>query len=225
MTTLGVIGSGYIGATVARLAIAAGYQVVLSNSRGPQTLRDLVADLGSQARAATAQEAAAAGDIVVVAIPVKAVPALPGELLAGKVVIDTGNYYPARDGQIPELDAKELTVSEYTQRSIPQALVVKGFNNIFFKHLASLARPAGAADRSYLPIAGDSAAATTAVEGFLDKIGYGVVAYGSLADSWRQEAGTPVYGTPYGTFEDEKGHAAGESVIRAGLAAATRTYG
>jgi len=222
MTTLGVIGSGNIGATVARLAIAAGYQVVLSNSRGPQTLRDLVADLGAQARAATAREAAAAGDIVIVAIPVKAVPTLPGEPLAGKVVIDTGNYYPARDGQIPELDDKELTVSEYTQRSIPQALVVKGFNNIFFKHLASLPRPAGTADRSYLPIAGDSAAAKATVEGFLDEIGYGAVAYGSLADSWRQEAGTPVYGTPYGPFEDEKGHPAGEPVIREGLAAAAR---
>jgi predicted dinucleotide-binding enzyme len=223
MTTLGVIGSGYIGATVARLAIAAGYQVVLSNSRGPQTLRDLVADLGSRARAGTAQEAAAAGDIVVVAIPVKAVPALPGEALAGKVVIDTGNYYPARDGQIAELDTKQLTVSDYTQRSIPDALVVKGFNNIFFKHLASLPRPAGAADRSYLPIAGDSAAAKAAVQGFLDEIGYGAVAYGALSDSWRQEAGTPVYGAPYGPFEDEKGHPAGEPVIRAALAAATRS--
>jgi predicted dinucleotide-binding enzyme len=222
MTTIGFIGSGNIGGTVARLAVAAGYQVVLSNSRGPQTLASLVAELGPLARAATPAQAAAAGDLVVVSIPVKADGSVPAAPLAGKPVMDTGNYYPERDGHIPELDSGELTSSAYLQRLLPGALVVKAFNNIYSKHLENLARPAGAADRSYLPIAGDSASAKAAVTGFLDSIGYGAVDAGTLADSWRQEPGHPVYGPPYGPFEDEKGTPAGEDVIRAALAGATR---
>jgi predicted dinucleotide-binding enzyme len=222
MTTIGLIGSGSIGGTVARLAVAAGHPVVLSNSRGPRTLTDLVAELGPLASAATAEQAAAAGDIVVVTIPVKATSTLPSAALAGKTVIDTGNYYPARDGQIPELDSNELTESEYTQRFIPGAHVVKVFNNIFFKHLLNLARPAGAPDRSYLPIAGDSGPAKAAVAGFLNEIGYGAVDVGRLSDGWRQQPGTPVYGAPYGSFDNEKGQPASEDVIRAAIAAATR---
>jgi 8-hydroxy-5-deazaflavin:NADPH oxidoreductase len=222
MTTVGLIGSGNIGSTVAKLAVAAGHDVVLSNSRGPETLRDLVAELGPRARAATSAEAGAAGDLVVVTIPIKAYPDVAGSALAGTTVIDTGNYYPARDGQIPELDSKSLTDSELLLRYLPGANVVKGFNNIFFRHLLSLARPGGAADRSYLPIAGDDAAAKAAVTAFLDSIGYGAVDGGTLADGWRQQPGTPVYATPYGPFEDEKGTPAGEDVIRAALAAATR---
>ena len=222
MTTVGFIGSGNIGGTVARLAVAAGHQVVLSNSRGPQTLAGLVADLGSRARAATPAEAAAAGDIVVVSIPVKADGSVPAAPLAGKPVMDTGNYYPERDGHVAELDSGELTSSGYLQRFLAGAHVVKCFNNIYSKHLENLARPAGAADRSYLPIAGDSAGAKAAVTAFLDSIGYGAVDAGQLADSWRQEPGSPVYGPPYGPFENEKGTPAGEDVIRAALAAAPR---
>jgi predicted dinucleotide-binding enzyme len=215
---------------VARLAVGAGHQVVLSNSRGPQTLRDLVSSLGPNARAATGEEAAAAGDIVLVSVPVKAYPALPAAALAGKVVMDTGNYYPARDGQVPEMDEGSLTSSEYLRRHIPEARVVKAFNNIFFKHLASLPRAAGAPDRSYLPIAGDNdddnnngvASAKALVSAFLDSIGYGAIDAGPLSQSWRQEPGTPVYGTPYGSFDDEKGTPAGADVIRAALAAAAR---
>jgi predicted dinucleotide-binding enzyme len=222
MTTIGFIGSGNIGGTVARLAVAAGHQVVMSNSRGPQTLAGLVADLGPLARAATAEDAAQAGDIVVVSVPVKADTSIPAAALAGKTVIDTGNYYAERDGRIPELESRELTDSEYCARCLPDAQLVKGFNNIYSLHLLNLARPAGAADRSYLPIAGDSAAAKTAVSEFLDSIGYGTVDVGSLAEGWRQQPGTPVYGPPYGSFEDEKGTPAGEDVIRAALTAATR---
>lgn len=222
MTTVGLIGSGSIGSTVARLALANGHSVVLSNSRGPHTLGDLVAELGPRASAATSGEAAAAGDLVVVTVPLKAYPGVPGAALAGKTVIDTGNYYPDRDGQVPELDAKTLTDSELLLRYVPGAVLVKGFNNIFFKHLGALARPAGAADRSYLPIAGDSATAKATVREFLDSIGYGTVDTGVLADGWRQQPGTPVYGTPYGPFENELGIPAGEDTIRAALAAATR---
>lgn len=222
MTTVGLIGSGHIGSTVAKLAIAAGHNVVLSNSRGPETLRDLVAELGPDARAATSDEAAAAGDIVLISIPVKAYLDMPAEQLAGKVVMDTGNYYPQRDGQIQELDSDSLTSSEYLARQLPRIEVAKVFNNIFFKHLQSLARPAGAPDRSYLPIAGDSAAAKAEVIKFLDSIGYGVIDVGPLAEGWRQQPGTPVYGAPYGSFDDEKGTPAGADVIRTAITAAVR---
>jgi 8-hydroxy-5-deazaflavin:NADPH oxidoreductase len=119
MTTAGFIGSGQIGSAIARLAVAAGHEVVLSNSRGPETLADLAADLGPRASAATSGEAAAAGDIVVVTVPVNAFPDLPAAPLTGKTVIDTCNYGPERDGHIPDLDSKALTSSEVLLRYIP----------------------------------------------------------------------------------------------------------
>jgi 8-hydroxy-5-deazaflavin:NADPH oxidoreductase len=222
MTTLGLIGSGHIGSTVARLAVDAGFDVVLSNSRGPETLADLVAELGPHARAASGAEAAAAGDLVLVSVPLLAYPSLPAAALAGKTVLDTGNYYPQRDGQIAALDARSLTDSEYLAQHGPGARVVKVFNNIFYKHLQNLARPADAADRSYLPVAADDAGAKVSVVAFLDAIGYGAVDGGTLAESWRQQPGTPVYGTPYGEFENEKGTPAAAGVIRDALSAATR---
>jgi 8-hydroxy-5-deazaflavin:NADPH oxidoreductase len=222
MTTVGLIGSGMIGGTVARLSVAAGHHVVLSNSRGPETLKDLVDELGPLAAAGTGEEAAEAGDLVVVAIPVKAYPGVLAGPLAGKPVLDTGNYYPQRDGQIAELDDGSLTSSGLLQRDLPQARVVKVFNNIYFKHLRSLARPSGAADRSALPIAGDDAAAKAAVTAFLDSIGYDAVDVGPVAESWRQEPGTPAYGAPYGSFSDETGTPADAAKIRAALAAAHR---
>src|SRR3954454_10145453 len=155
MTTIGLIGSGHIGSTVARLAVDVGHDVVLSNSRGPETLTDLVRELGPRARAATASEAAAAGDIVVVTVPLKAYRAVPVEPLRGKVVIDTNNYYPQRDGHIAELDDESTTVSDLLQAHLPESRVVKAFNSIFFKQLGTLQRPAGDPSRSVLPIAGD----------------------------------------------------------------------
>ncbi len=170
----------------------------------------------------TAQEAAAGGGIVVVTIPLKAYRAVPAGPLAGKVVMDTCNYYPGRDGTFPELEDGTATSSELLARELPGAHVVKVFNNIFYKHLLGLARPAGAPDRSYLPIAGDDPAAKAAVTAYLDAIGFGAVDAGTLADSWRQQPGAPVYGTPYGPFSDEKGTPASEDAIRAALALATR---
>jgi 8-hydroxy-5-deazaflavin:NADPH oxidoreductase len=222
MTTVGFIGAGMIGGTVASLAVAAGHDVVLSNSRGPETLKDLVAELGPRARAATGEQAAEAGDIVVVTIPLKAYPGVPAKPLAGKVVIDTMNYYPERDGHFAELDAGSATGSGLLQRHLPDSAVVKAFNNIFFRHLQSLARPSGAADRTFLPIAGDDAEAKAKVTAFLDSIGFGAVDAGSLADSWRQEPGTPVYGSPYGQFSDPAGTPAGQARITAALAQARR---
>jgi hypothetical protein len=222
MTTVGFIGSGNLGITIAQLAVKAGHHIVLSNSRGPETLADATAKLGPRASAATSEQAAAAGDVVVVTVPVKSFPNLPTTPLAGKTVIDTCNYGPERDGHIPELDSGSLTSSELLLRHFPDAMLVKAFNNIFYKHLLSLARPAGAADRSYLPIAGNSAPAKAVATEFIGSIGYGVVDAGPLADSWRQATGTPVWGTPYGPYSNEKGQPAGEDAIRAALAAATR---
>jgi hypothetical protein len=222
MTTVGLIGSGHLGGAIARLAVKAGHQVVLSNSRGPETLAAMAAKLGQRAFTATSAEAAAAGDIVVVTVPVNAFPHLPAAALAGKTVIDTCNYRPERDGHILELDDKSLTSSQLLLRSIPDAVLVKAFNNIYFKHLVSLARSKGAADRSYLPIAGDSATAKAVVSEFIDSIGYSVVDAGPLDQSWRQETGTPVWGTPYGPDSNEKGQPGSEDAIRAALAGATR---
>jgi predicted dinucleotide-binding enzyme len=221
MTTVGFIGSGHIGGTVAWLAIAAGYDVVLSNSRGPETLKELVDELGPKARAATAAEAAAAGDLVVVSIPIKGYGDVPAPPLAGKVVMDTGNYYPQRDGNVPELDDDSLTSSELLQRLLPGARVVKVFNNIYYKHLESLARPTGAADRSALPIAGNDAEAKVAVTSFLDAIGYDAVDAGPLGAGGRgYQPGTPAYGAPYGSFEDERGTPAAAASLRGLLATA-----
>ena len=222
MTTIGFIGSGMIGSTVARLSVAAGHRVVLSNSRGPETLQDLVAELGPLATAATAGQAAEAGDLVVVAIPVKAIGDVPAKRLAGKPVLDTGNYYPQRDGRIEVIDTGALTSSSLLQRYLPDAHVVKVFNNIYYKHLESLTRPSGAPDRTALPIDGDDAAAKAAVTAYLDSIGYDAVDGGTLVDSWRQEPHTPVYGAPYGPFSSETGHPADAATIRAALAAAYR---
>lgn len=197
MTTWGLIGSGNIGSTVARLALAAGHEVVLSNSRGPETLAPLVAELGTGARAATVEEAAAAGDVVVVTIPLHAREQVPVEPLIGKVVLDTMNYYPQRDGQVPELDDETTTTSELLQAHLPGSAVVKVFNNIHVDHLGALARPAGAADRSALAVAGDDEAAKTTVAGLLDEIGYDTHDLGPLAEGWRTQRDTPAYGLPY----------------------------
>ncbi|MFE3741468.1 NADPH-dependent F420 reductase [Streptomyces sp. NPDC059134] len=195
--TLGLIGTGMIGSALARLAVAAGLDVVLSNSRGPETLADLVAELGGHARAATPAEAARAGDLVVATIPLYAYARLSPAELDDRIVIDTMNYYPERDDRIAELDGTGLTSSELVQRHLAGARVVKAFNNIDFRRLFTSARPAGAADRSALPIAGDDTEAKARVAGLLDLIGYDAVDIGPLSESWRSEPGTSVYVRPY----------------------------
>jgi 8-hydroxy-5-deazaflavin:NADPH oxidoreductase len=195
--TLGLIGSGMIGAALARLAVAAGLDVVLSNSRGPETLTGLVAELGTQARASTPAGVAHAGDLVVATITLGAYRHLPVDALAGKTVIDTMNYYPDRDGRFADLDAGTVTSSALVQRHLAGSRVVKAFNNIDFRRLYTRARPAGAPDRSALPIAGDDPAAKAETARLLDVLGYDTVDIGTLGDSWRSEPGTPVYVQPY----------------------------
>jgi len=202
MTTIGLIGSGNIGSTVAKLAVAAGYDVVLSNSRGPETLQDLVAELGEHARAATPEEAAAAGDLVVVTVPLKAYRSTPVEPLRGKVVIDTNNYYPERDGHIAELDDESTTTSELLQAHLPESKVVKALNNIYFGFLGSLGRPQGDPERSVLAIAGDDAEAKQRVARFLDDIGYDAYDVGPLAEGWRYQRDTAAYAAPYIADDD-----------------------
>jgi predicted dinucleotide-binding enzyme len=194
VTTIGLIGAGLIGSQVARLAIASGYDVVVSNSRGPETLGELVSELGPKARAALAAEAAAAGDLVVVSVPLKAICDLPVAPLAGKTVIDTNNYYPQRDGQIAELDEGSTTSVGLLQQVLPQSHVVKAFNHIRFDHLTEHALPSGSPGRRALVIAGDDAASKAQVTQLLDEFGFDTVDVGGLVDSWRIEPGTPGYG-------------------------------
>ena len=197
MATIGIIGSGNIGSTVGRLAVDAGYDVVISNSRGPETLADLVHTLGPKARAATSAQAGTAGDIVVVTVPLGKIDQVPAEPLAGKVVIDTCNYYPERDGDLAALDDKQTTTSGLVAQHLATAKVVKAFNNIFAHHLGSMQRPSGAPDRNTLLIAGDDDVAKKTVSEFIDAIGYDVFDTGSLADSWRFQRDQPAYAGAY----------------------------
>lgn len=226
MTTWGFIGSGNIGSTVSRLAVDAGHEVVLSNSRGPGTLADLVSELGPLARAATPREAAEAGDVVVVTIPLHNYRAVPADALREKIVIDTMNYYPQRDGQIVELDNESTTTSELLLAHLPDSRVVKAFNNIHYTHLASLARPAGAEDRSALAIAGDDEAAKATVSALLDEIGYDTLDLGPLAQGWRIQRDTAAYGTPYAADPTNWGAGPGPATAEtlASVAAQSRRY-
>ncbi|MBP7973393.1 MAG: NADPH-dependent F420 reductase [Candidatus Nanopelagicales bacterium] len=190
---IGFIGSGNIGSTLARLAITAGNEVVMSNSRGPETLAELVADLGTQASAATPAEAGAAGEIVVVTIPLAALDSVPVAPLAGKVVIDTNNYYPHRDGQIAELDNDSTTSSELLAAYLPQSSVVKAFNSIYFQHLAEQGEPIGTPGRRALPIAGDDAAAKATVTELIEAFGFDTVDTGPLSEGRRFQPASSAY--------------------------------
>src|SRR4051794_1774877 len=194
MATIGLIGAGHIGSQVARLAVASGHRVVISNSRGPETLTALVGELGPNTRAGSVADAAQAGDIVVVTIPLKNYRTVPVEPLAGKIVIDTNNYYPQRDGQIPALDDESATSSELLQAHLPTSKVVKAFNHIMAAQLTTDGRPAGTENRRALVIAGDDGAAKKTVTELLDQFGYDAVDAGPLKESWRIQPDTPGYG-------------------------------
>ncbi|MBJ7357758.1 NAD(P)-binding domain-containing protein [Nocardioides sp.] len=194
MTTIGLIGSGNIGTAIARQAIAQGHEVVLSNSRGPETLTDLVAELGPQARAATAEDAAAAGEVVVVTVPFKAYTEVPVEPLAGKVVIDTNNYYFERDGHYAEIDSGDSAPSELLAAHLPESRVVKAFNAIRADHIVTAGSPAGTPERRALPIAGDDAEAKAVVAALVDSFGFDVVDAGPLVEGRRFDRDKPAYG-------------------------------
>jgi 8-hydroxy-5-deazaflavin:NADPH oxidoreductase len=194
MATIGIIGAGHIGSQVARLAVRNGHAVVISNSRGPESLAALVAELGPKARAASVVDAAKAGDIVVVTIPLKAYRSVPVGPLANKIVIDTNNYYPERDGHIPELDDESTTTSELLQAHLLTSKVVKAFNHIYAAELTTHCQPAGTKNRRALVIAGNDAAAKAQVRELIDRFGFDVVDAGPLAEGWRIQRDTPGYG-------------------------------
>ncbi|WP_256976131.1 NADPH-dependent F420 reductase [Streptomyces sp. CS113] len=196
-TTLGIIGTGMVGVAVARRAANAGVCVVLSNSRGPETLAELVAEIGPRARAATPAEAAAAGDLVLAAVPLAARERLPRAALAGKTVIDPMNYALYPGFSLPQLDGNELTSSELVQSHLADSSVVKALHSIGPKQLLELFRPAGADDRTAIPLSGDDETAKKEVAGLLDVLGFDTVDLGTLAESWRSEPNTPLYALPY----------------------------
>ncbi|WP_417554778.1 NADPH-dependent F420 reductase [Microbacterium sp.] len=193
MTTLGIIGAGHIGSQVARAAVKAGYDVVIANSRGPETLADLVAELGDHARAATAADAGAAGDVVVVTVPLRALEQIPVEPLAGKIVLDTNNYYFERDGHIEALDRGETTTSQLLQQHLPSSKVVKAFNHIPSADITTDVAPAGTPNRRALATASDHADAVEFITRFYDELGFDTVNIGPLSESWRVERDRPAY--------------------------------
>jgi predicted dinucleotide-binding enzyme len=211
MTTIGFIGAGHIGGTLARLAVEHGQAAVVSNSRGPHTLVDLVAELGDNARAGTAEEAASDGEVVVVTVPFHAYRDVPATPLKGKVVIDTNNYYWERDGHVAALDDGSTTSAELLAEHLEGALVVKAFNHITAADLGSKGSPAGTPGRRALAIAGDDAEAKGVVTELIDRWGFDVVDAGPLSEGWRFQRDTPAYGTEL----DAEG-------LRSALAQATR---
>lgn len=214
---IGFIGAGHIGSNAARLLVNAGHEVVLSNSRAPETLSELVEELGENAQAVTAEGAAKFGEVVFISIPFGHYKSLPADTLSGKIVIDSNNYYPDRDGNYVELDEDKTTSSEMLAKHLAGARVVKAFNTIWFEHL----KTQGNTDidpeaRRVIFIAGDSEEAKETVAKLIDDIGFAAVDTGSLhAGGKRQQPGSDIYNKDVKPEEAENiltGKAAGQGV-------------
>ena len=195
---IGIIGAGNIGGTLTRRLTALGHTVSVANSRGPETLKDLARETG--AKPVTVTEAARAGELVIVTIPMKNLSKLPRNLFQGTfenvVVVDTNNYYPRqRDGRIQAIE-EGLPESRYVEQQLGRP-VIKAFNNIYAEHLMKLGKPAGAGGRIALPLAGDDEKAKSLVLKIVDELGFDPVDAGGLDDSWRQQPDTPVYTTDH----------------------------
>ncbi|MEV7129288.1 NAD(P)-binding domain-containing protein [Streptomyces sp. NPDC093260] len=192
---IGIIGAGNIGGNLTRRLTALGHDVSVANSRGPETLAALAEETG--ATPVRVEEAARGAEIVVVTVPLKAVPHLPSGLLDGAAddvaVIDTGNYYPERDGRIDAVEDDGLTESRWTERHLGHP-VVKAFNGTYAQDILDRPRPAGDPGRLALPVAGDDQAAKAKVRALIEELGFDTVDSGGIDDSWRQQPGTPVYG-------------------------------
>ncbi|MEU1708925.1 NAD(P)-binding domain-containing protein [Streptomyces sp. NPDC005706] len=193
---IGIIGAGNIGGNLTRRLTSLGHDVSVANSRGPETLKALAEETG--ATAVRAEEAAEGAEVVVVTVPLKAVPGLPSGLLSGAAegvaVIDTGNYYPQeRDGRIAGIEDEGLTESRWTERHLGHP-VIKAFNGTYAQDILDRPRPAGDPERMALPVAGDDEAAKRTVRGLIDELGFDTVDAGGIDDSWRQQPDTPVYG-------------------------------
>jgi 8-hydroxy-5-deazaflavin:NADPH oxidoreductase len=191
---IGIIGSGYIGAAAAGLFLEAGHEVAIANSRGPESLRGLVDQLGERARAATVEQAESFGELVLVAIPFGRYTELPAEPLRNTIVVDAMNYYPQRDGSFPDLDAGRTTSTELLGAHLPGARLVKAFNTMYWKTLAERGRREGERDRLTLFIAGDDPDAKQTVARLIEEIGFAPVDTGGLAEGGRrQQPGSPIY--------------------------------
>jgi predicted dinucleotide-binding enzyme len=211
MTTIGIIGAGHIGSAVAEAFAGLGYDVVIANSRGPETLDALVTRLGPRVTAATAAGAAEAADVAVVTVPLKALADIPVAPLAGKIVLDTNNYYFERDGHIEALDRGETTTSQLLQEHLPDSKVVKAFNHIGSGDILTTGSPAGTPDRRALGTASDDDDAVAFVTDVYDRLGFDTVSAGPLSESWRLERDRPAYVARQNAEE-----------LRANLAAANR---
>ena len=204
---IGVIGAGNIGGTLTQRLTELGHEVAVANSRGPETLTELASRTG--ATPAEVSDAVRQAEVVVVAVPLRAVPELPATEFQGRVVVDANNYYPQRDGDLPEVADRSITSSRWVADRLPGARVVKAFNTIAAEPLRTSGAPAGSANRIALPVAGDDPEATRVVHELVEQLGFDAVAAGTLDESWRQQPDTPVYGADL----DAEG-------VRAGLAAA-----
>jgi 8-hydroxy-5-deazaflavin:NADPH oxidoreductase len=192
---IGIIGAGKIGATAAKLFVQAGHDVAISNSRGPESLKDLVSELGNKVKAVSVEEAARFGDVVLVSIPFGKYKSLPAEALKGKIVIDSNNYYASRDENFPELDQGKTTSSELLAQHLSGARIVKAFNTIWFEHLKSQGnKNLPVENRRAIFFAGDDAEANHVVSKLIEEIGFAAVDTGSLHEGGKaQQPGTPVY--------------------------------
>lgn len=219
MTTFGIIGAGNIGSQLARAFIRAGHDVVIANSRGPETLSTLIDELGPAARAASVEDAASAAEVAVVTIPLFAISTLPVAPFAGKIVIDTNNYYWERDGHIPALDAGEATTSGLLQAHLQGAKVAKGFNNIGSAEITTTGSAAGTPDRRALGTASDYPEAADFMIDLYDQLGFDTVSAGDLSESWRLERDRPGYGIRQ-TVEQMHANLAAAERVRPGDAVA-----
>lgn len=192
---IGIIGAGFVGRTLGKLSAAKGHQVMLSNSRGPESLFSLPYAIDCQV--GTIEQAISFGDIVIIAIPFAAYRTLPADLLRDKIVIDANNYYPERDGHVAELDAQLTTTSELLARHLPATHIIKAFNAIPMKDLEADALPRNSPNRRALPLVGDDPQAKALVKDLIDELGFDAVDGGDLTEGWRFERGRPAYCVPF----------------------------
>jgi 8-hydroxy-5-deazaflavin:NADPH oxidoreductase len=193
MTTIGVIGAGHIGRNFSVAAIRSGYDVVIANSSGPETLGDLIAELGPKATAATAADAGEAGEFAIVAIPLPRTEAVPAEPLAGKIVLTTCNYFAKRDGPIEEIDSGKLTPPQYQREHLPTSNLVRAFNHLDAANIVSDGTPEGTPNRRALGYAGDDPAAKKLVADLYNEFGFDAIDVGGLADAWRLDVDQPTF--------------------------------
>ncbi|MFD1151469.1 NADPH-dependent F420 reductase [Saccharothrix hoggarensis] len=202
--TIGIVGAGEIGGALAVQLVRNGHDIVIANSRGPETLEKLIAPLGPGAKAGTVADAAQAGEVVFLAIPFNRYPELPAEPFTGRIVVDAGNYDIYRDGRYPQLDRGETTSGQMLAEILPGARIVKAFNTIWYRRLRDEGRPdRPAAERLAIPVAGDDPEAKAAVFALAEQFGFAPVDTGTLAESRRQEYGTPVFNKPVGPADAE----------------------